>query len=103
MKFLIVASLMVFGLNAFADSAPCQEEAQFIGKVKNIKPLNQDWSMCSFQIEFTMYNESMVCPLNSGEADHQTFYDAGCNYKDGEQVSGYLVRKGAGAIQWEGH
>jgi hypothetical protein len=50
-----------------------------------------------------MYNESMVCPLNSGESSQQAFYDIGCNYKEGEKVSGYLVRKSGETIRWEGH
>src|SRR4051812_7030092 len=106
MKLLLAALLICSATSAFAQDAsapaPCQEEAQFIGKVRSHRPEAADQSMCSFKIDFSMYNESMVCPLNSGESSDTTFYDSGCSLKDGDQVSGYLVKKW-GVVLWEGH
>lgn len=69
--------------SAYACSAP---EAQFIGIVKNAT------AECTYEIEFTMYNPSMVCPLSIDEA-LTVYTDKSCTLKNGDQVSGVLVVK----------
>ena len=85
MKTLILALFTVIALPAFA----CLEEAQFIGTITEYKKVATE---CSYKIDFSMYNESMVCPLNSGEASTVEFKDESCVLKDGDQVSGVLVK-----------
>ena len=84
MKTLLIAATIFLGINStFACSNP---EAQFIG---NVTEYSQ--SECTFKIKFTMYNESMLCPLISGEASSTVFVDKNCSLKNGDFVSGYLV------------
>jgi hypothetical protein len=102
MKLLLFCMFVLTTTGALADQPACQEEAQFIGSVRNHQQQTADGSMCSFQMDFSQYNESMVCGLNDADASTALFFDAGCTMKDGDQVSGYLVKKW-GVVLWEGH
>lgn len=80
MKFFILCAGVLFSLSSFA----CEnQEAQFIGKVKS-QP------HCTFQIEYSMFNSSYVCPLVIGEVSGETFSDASCSLKNGDQISGIM-------------
>lgn len=93
-KFLSVLVLLA-GTSALACG---QQEAQFIGKVvKHTKASNG----CSFEITYTMYNVSMVCPLDEGEASGTVFADLDCRLQNGSTISGYLVKKNDGSIYIE--
>lgn len=95
MKKLLTAILLLAGTSAFACG---QQEAQFIGKViKHTKAQNG----CSFEITYTMYNVSMVCPLDEGEVYGTVFADLECSLKNGSTISGYLVKKDGGAVYIE--
>lgn len=84
MKTLLIAMTIFLSVNsAFACSNP---EAQFIG---NVSEYNS--SECSYKIEFSRYNESMICPLSSEEAASTVFVDKSCSLKNGDMVSGYLI------------
>ncbi len=84
MKTLMLATALFLSVNT--TNACSNPEAQFIGKVADYNA--QD---CSFKVDFTMYNESIVCPLNSGEASETSFVDKSCSLKNGDFISGYLI------------
>lgn len=84
-RFLVAAVLFASVGSAMACD---QQEAQFIGLVKNYSAAN-----CSFEIEYSMFNPSYVCPLVPGEVSSLKFTDAACGLKNGDQVSGVLVKK----------
>ena len=56
--------------------------------------MDQQITTCAYQIEFTRFQPSMVCPLNDGEVSVHRFEDTSCQLKDGQQVRGVLVNKG---------
>jgi len=84
MKTLLIAMTVLLSVNT--TNACSNPEAQFIGNVASY-----DAKDCSFKVDFTMYNESMVCPLSSGEAAEARFVDKTCSLKDGDFISGYLI------------
>ena len=91
MKTIIVlASLFVAQMSL----ACLQQEAQFIGHVKNFqKEKDEHLVSCSYEIEYTMFNSSIVCPLFIGDVSELRFADESCQKQNGEQVSGVLVKK----------
>lgn len=95
MRKLLSVVLLLAGTSAFACG---QQEAQFIGKVMNHAKTQNG---CTFEIYFTMYNVSGVCPLDEGEVAGTRFVDASCSLKDGAAVSGYLVKKDGGNVYIE--
>ncbi len=93
MKVILFAvAFLVSAQSVLACSNP---EAQFIGKVTEYKKVGVDQYLydCSFKIDFTSYQASGVCPLDSAEASNTEFVDANCELKNGDEVSGYLVVK----------
>jgi hypothetical protein len=91
MKTIIVlASLFVAQMSL----ACLQQEAQFIGHVKNFQSEKVGQKVtCSYEIEYKMFNSSYVCPLWIGEVSDLRFADETCQKQNGEQVSGVLVKK----------
>ncbi len=75
-----------------------QQEMQFFGKVRNVQIRSAivGADVCSYQIQ--VVNEpleprpSLVCPLSPGEGETLTFLDQSCTKKDGDLVSGIMVR-----------
>lgn len=98
MKLLLALITAVSASNAFA----CQEEAQFIGKVKNqhLIGFTEGQHVCAYQIEFSRFNPNMTCELSDSDASTTKFIDIGCKKRNGSDASGYLVRKD-GVIVWE--
>jgi hypothetical protein len=89
MKNLFLSlGLLIAAHNALACSNP---EAQFIGKVVNHQESAAQG--CTYNIDFSLYNESGVCPLDLQDAARTTFVDAACSLENGKTVSGYLVVK----------
>jgi len=84
MKTLLL--IMALYLNMNTTNACSKPEAQFIGNIVDYN--NKD---CSFKVDFTMFNESIVCPLNSGEASDARFVDKTCSFKNGDLISGFLI------------
>jgi len=95
MKKLLSVIVFLAGTSAFACG---QQEAQFIGKVIN---LTKTTNGCTFEISFTMYNVSGVCPLDEGEVAGTKFADLNCSLKNGSPISGYLVKKDGGSVYIE--
>ena len=91
MKNILVLAFFFVGQISMACG---QHEAQFIGYVKNFQKVAVDQYIvdCSYEIEFTMFNSSMVCPLVIGEVSYLRFEDQSCQLKDGQQVSGVMVK-----------
>lgn len=81
----IILGLALTSTALFSTAQACQQEAQFIGTVTNVS------ADCSYKIDFSMYNVSMVCPLGIDEALMTRFKDASCTLKNGDQVSGILI------------
>lgn len=88
----VIAAAASFSANACDFGA--QPEAQYIGKVKNFAQVQKSESLveCTYQIEFTRFDSSMVCPLDIDEVYSETFQDYSCSLKNGDQVSGYMAR-----------
>ena len=88
--FVVLASVFVAQMSL----ACLQQEAQFIGSVKNFQnQRGEHINSCSYEIEFSMYNPSYVCPLDIDEVSSLRFADDSCQQQDGNQVSGVLVKK----------
>lgn len=86
--------LTAFFLAASTTFACGQQEAQFIGNVINQSKIQSGSSTsCTFEITYSMFNYSMVCPLDEGEVYGVKFEDAACSLKNGDQVSGILIKK----------
>ena len=85
-SIVLIASI----LSAQISFACVQQEAQFIGNVKNFQSVG---SNCSYGIDFTMFNSSFVCPLDIDEVSTLRFADKSCQLKDGDQVSGVMVKQ----------
>ncbi len=95
MKKLLSVILILAGTSALACG---QQEAQFIGKVINHTKTQNG---CTFEITYSMYNVSMVCPLDEGEVAGTKFEDVNCSLKNGAPISGYLVKKEGGSVYIE--
>ena len=93
MKSLVIALLTVSSFSAFAFDCK-QNEAQFIGKVAEYKKEHIDQYIfdCSYKIEFSRFDSSIVCPLDISEVYDVRFEDTNCSLKNGDDVSGYLVQ-----------
>ncbi len=96
MKALFAALVLISAVHA---NAACEGEAQFIGTVANHKQVVDKGIVthCTFNINFSLYNESMVCPLSNGEVGTQI--DKACSLKNGDSVpGGPLVKKGSKVV-----
>lgn len=101
MKKLVLALFVTVG--SVAAQASCLQEAQFIGLVKNYSEVKKGESVkeCFYQIEYTMFNSSMVCPLSIDEVYSHVFQDPSCSLKDGTQVSGIMNKNENGKVEIE--
>ena len=82
----IILGLALISSSAISSAFACSPEAQFIGTVNNVT------AECTYEINFTMFNPSMVCPLSIDEA-LTVYTDKNCAVKNGDIVSGILVVK----------
>jgi len=89
MTKLLALGLLV-ALNAFA---ACNPEAEFFGKVKNVKRLTLNNNvMTTFQIKLTgPIRPSMLCPLQEQEIEAATLSAPGERLKNGDEISGIIV------------
>ena len=87
MKNLIMTVSLVATAFITTSGYACQEEAQFMGTIKNKS------ADCSFEINFELFNSSIVCPLDIEDADSIRFENKDCSFKNGDSVSGVLVKK----------
>lgn len=96
MKSLIalIAFGALFSVNAFECK---QNEAQFIGTVKDLRVVRIDQGIrdCFYKIEFSSYQVHGLCPLDEGKAASAELadYDCSMSLKNGQDISGYLVEK----------
>lgn len=95
MKSLLALMALAIAFTSQAEFNCTQQEAQFIGTVRDtrVEWIDQGVFDCYFKIEFSRYNISMVCPLDISEAEGFELLDASCALKDGDEVSGILVKK----------
>jgi hypothetical protein len=87
MKRLFVAAFLLSTVSAFAD---CNREAQFIGKVKNLKMLESSFT---FQVGISRwFVPSMVCPMHEDELQEAVVEIQGKpSIKNGDEISGIMV------------
>ncbi|MES2966052.1 MAG: hypothetical protein V4760_19375 [Bdellovibrionota bacterium] len=65
------------------------EEAQFIGQVTSTE--TNDLGVCMIKVgNFSFYNESKICPLNSVDAINLAIPVSDCTMKTGDEVSGVI-------------
>lgn len=96
MKTILVALSALVMANAHAFDCS-QNEAQFIGKVTALREVKIDQGIrdCYFRIQFSRFDQSMVCPLDEGQATNTELLDSDCkmNLQNGQEISGYLIEK----------
>jgi hypothetical protein len=94
MKQIFLSILALISFKAAACETP---EAEFIGEIKNHTEIQRSESIveCSFEIQFSTYKASEVCPLDPVEVVRYQFPDSTCSLKDGDPVSGVLARRGS--------
>lgn len=96
MKTIVLALTTLAFSSAFAFDCQ-QNEAQFIGKVTDLRVerIDQGIRDCYFKIQFTRFDQSMVCPLDEGKAASTELLDSDCRMglENGQEISGYLVEK----------
>lgn len=87
MKNMILAIALVLS-SVIASAFACERpEAQFMGTVKNVSEISE---VCFYEIEFSRFDSSVVCPLDISEVYSEKFQDSSCSLKDGDFVSGYM-------------
>jgi hypothetical protein len=98
-KLIILASFLVTA-NSFAS---CIGEAQFIGKITSIRveAIDQGVRDCFYKMQFSLYNQSMVCPLDEMDAMNAEIFDYDCRTNIGDTVSGVLVKNLDGSFTIE--
>lgn len=96
MKTILLALSTLVMSSTFAFDC-AQNEAQFMGKVKDLRIVKIDQGIrdCYFKIEFSRFDQSMVCPLDEGKAASAELLDTDCRMglENGQDISGYLVEK----------
>lgn len=93
MRNLILGLMMISSSAAFA----CDYQiAQVIGKVTGHYDVmtSENSSECFYQIKYTQFNGDGECPLDIDEVVNAEFRDSACALKDGDIVSGVLVKHG---------
>ena len=84
-------------LNSTFAAACDTQEAQFIGQVKNHIEHQRSESVteCTFEIEFSMYYSSSVCPLDAIDLKGYQFQDPTCVQRENDLISGVIARRGS--------
>ena len=96
MKSLIVLidCMTLTSLSAFECK---QNEAQFIGSVKDLRVVKIDQGIrdCYYKIDFQDYRVHGLCPLYESTASVSELLDSDCSMglENGQAISGYLVEK----------
>jgi hypothetical protein len=90
MKMFITSLTALVSLSVFA----CNQEGQFIGTVKNFREIQKSESSreCFYAINYLQFNSSYICPLDIDEVSSLEFQDFSCSLKNGDQVSGVMVK-----------
>ncbi len=98
MKKTILILTSLVSLSSMASLYNCtQNEAQFIGTVKDLRvhKIDQGIRDCYYKIEFSSYQAHGMCPLDEVKATATELLDYDCmmGLQNGDQISGYLVEK----------
>lgn len=97
MKFFSATVCILISLCTLEKGMACEvQEAQYIGKVKNYNVIQRSESVeeCFYEIGYTMFNSSYACPLEIGEVSLEKFQDYSCQLRNGNIVSGVIVKQG---------
>lgn len=105
MKHVIsMIALAVMTTSAFAFECS-NNEAQFMGKVtsRRVNRIDQGVRDCYYKVEYSLFNSSMVCPLDQVSAETNEIFDYDCNLnlEVGQEVSGILLESKDGQLTIE--
>lgn len=93
----LIAMIALVSLTSVSAYECKQNEAQFIGTVKNLRVerIDQGIRDCFYKIEFSSYQVHGLCPLDEAKASSVELvdYDCSMSLKNGDAISGYLVEK----------
>jgi len=94
MKFILTGLTILFSLSTFA--VECNREAQFIGKVKNLKTIKGSAKAeehFTFQIKIgSHFLPNLACPMLDTEFEEAVIKVQGSpDIKNGDQISGVLI------------
>jgi hypothetical protein len=105
---MFILSSTVFASKCVLASECIEQQAQFVGKVRNFSGYYDEmggFGECSYQIEFSNFKPTSTCPLELTEAQHAVIggqlssYDSACTYgvkANDQEISGVLVRFNSG-------
>jgi hypothetical protein len=87
MKYLILSLFCLGSLSALAD---CNREAQFIGKVRNLRMTERTFT---FQVAITRwFVASSICPMDESELESAVIELQGIpSIKNGQEISGVMA------------
>ncbi|CAN5566329.1 hypothetical protein BH10BDE1_BH10BDE1_35430 [soil metagenome] len=97
----IALSAMAFVFFAQPVTACEVQEMQFFGIVRNVQQSSAivGATVCIYQVELVSEPmapaPSYLCPLVPGEASALSFVDLTCTKRDGDKISGIMVKKGS--------
>ncbi len=94
----LIALMALVSLSSSVSAFECkQNEAQFIGTVKDLRVVKIDQGIrnCHYKIAFSDFKPHGFCPLDEGLASSSELIDTDCSMslKNGDGISGYLVEK----------
>ena len=94
MSLFIVALVSMASAQAFVCT---QNEAQFIGKVKELRVVRIDQGVrdCFFKIDFTYFQQNTLCPIDYSIANTNEVIDFDCSrsLENNQDISGVLIEK----------
>jgi hypothetical protein len=73
-----------------------QNEAQFIGVVKELRTISDIGGRdCFFKIDFSYFHQNILCPIDDSIINSNEVIDFDCsrNFENGQEISGVLIEK----------
>lgn len=87
MKLLVLLSL--FSSSVFAEQSTCKTyEAQVFGGVVQTLKVGQ---ICLLEVDIVQISENRNCPLARVDIELSKVEDVQCEYKLGDEFSGYII------------
>ena len=89
--------ILAFAAMSSAHAFVCnQNEAQFIGKVKDLRTISDIGGRdCFFTIDFSYFQQNTLCPIDYTMATSNEVIDYDCsrNLENAQEISGVLIEK----------
>lgn len=99
---LVSALVLALSISSASAFECTQNEAQFIGQVKEVKIIQIDQGIrdCAYTLKFNLFNPSMLCPIDSVTAEQTEIIDFDCrlNANVGDVLSGILLESMDGKL-----